>query len=550
MFDVTNPEMMADEADDVAAWLSSVAKDPLAFVMGAFRWGEGELRGSSGPEPWQADVLSSIKSGLLTPGQAIKIAISSGHGVGKSALCSWVCLWAISTAPDTRGIISASSESMLMTRFRAELRIWFRRFRAAEYFEMGATSLTSKDPNHEQTWRVDLLPNNPNRPEAFQGLHNKNRRILLIYDEASAIEDVIWQSCEAIVTDADAECIWLCCGNPLRATGRFKDCFDKYQNRWITKHVNSLDISFTNKGEMRKWIADYGEDSDFVRTRILGLFPRTGSSMFISPEAVDRAMSRELVPSHNDPLVAGVDVARYGSDASVVFFRKGHDARSIPPQIFRGLSIAELEDRCVWLHNQYQPVQWMIDGGGVGGGLVDHLRRRNLIVVDVQFGSRADQAIDATRYANKRAEMYGLLRRSLDYLALPVSQELKEQLTCFEYAFNPRGEILLESKDSLRRRGVSSPDISDALATTYACEAAMLPMLSDWVQPRGAVSEYDPYSEQAMRGLPLPETRPKYYAEGWARMRNETNEGWDRQDWEDAQASDALRGAQEDADHW
>jgi hypothetical protein len=409
---------------------------------------------------------------------------------------------------------------------------------------MGATSLVSKDVAHEQTWRIDLLPWNANRPEAFAGLHNKGRRILLIFDEASAIAPEIWETCEAVATDSDAEVIWLAMGNPLHAVGRFRDCFEKFEHRWVTKHVNSLDVSFVNKGEMRKWIADYGEDSDFVRSRILGQFPRTGSDQFISPAAVDAAMGRELVPSHNDQLVCGIDVARYGSDASVVYFRKGHDARSIPPAIYRGLSIAELEDRVVMLCNQYRPTQLMIDGGGVGGGLVDHLRRRNFLVHDIQFGSRADQGIDGVRYANKRAEMYGILRRSLDYLALPMNQELKENLTCFEYAFNQRGEILLESKDSLRRRGVSSPDISDALATTYACEVATLPALSEWVGPQGILSEYNPLSsenlEAGMLGRPLVEAGARSYVAGWARLKPEFEGGWSRQDHIDAWASDAV----------
>src|SRR5215472_5389367 len=125
----------ADEAqsapEEVGEWLASVAHDPAAFVETAFQWGEGELKGSLGPEPWQRWLLEQIRDGLMSPGQAIRIAIASGHGIGKSALCSWVALWAMSTAPDTRGIVTASSESMLMTRFRAELRIWFRRFKGA-----------------------------------------------------------------------------------------------------------------------------------------------------------------------------------------------------------------------------------------------------------------------------------------------------------------------------------------------------------------------------------------------------------------------------------
>jgi hypothetical protein len=130
--------------------------------------------------------------------------------------------------------------------------------------------------------------------------------------------------------------------------------------------------------------------------------------------------------------------------------------------------------------------------------------------------------------------MFGLLRRDLDYLCLPANQELKEQLTCFEYAFNPRGEILLESKDSLRRRGVVSPDIADALATTYAAEIAMLPALSDWVQPQGAIHEYDPFSPEIMRGENPPEARPRWTpAPGWPGLKRDLNNPGD---WADPDA--------------
>ena len=213
--------------DEIAAWLNSVAADPVAFVETAFAWGADELISARGPELWQRWLLEAIRDGLKTPGEAIKIAVASGHGVGKSAVCAWICLWAISTFPDCRGIITASSEAMLMTRFRAELRTWFRRFRAQSFFELTATSLISRDATHEQTWRLDLLPWNQNRPEAMAGLHNKGRRILLIMDEASAIEPPIWETLEAVATDADAEIIWVVCGNPLHPVGRFRDCWDR-----------------------------------------------------------------------------------------------------------------------------------------------------------------------------------------------------------------------------------------------------------------------------------------------------------------------------------
>ena len=134
---MTDPEALAE-------WLDSVSSDPVRFVEEGFSWGQGELTGMSGPEPWQRWLLETIRDGLLTPGEAIKIAIASGHGIGKSCLCAWVTLWSVSTFPDTRAVVTASSESMLMTRFRAELRTWYRRFRAAEFFELTATSLISR----------------------------------------------------------------------------------------------------------------------------------------------------------------------------------------------------------------------------------------------------------------------------------------------------------------------------------------------------------------------------------------------------------------------
>jgi hypothetical protein len=544
-----NPTDKDNDPDALAAWLASVAKDPVRFVAEGFDWGQGELAKSTGPEPWQLWLLEQIRDGLMTPGQAIRIAICSGHGVGKSTALSWITLFALSTSPDTRGIITASSESMLMSRFRAELRLWFRRFRAAEFFDMSATALTSRDQSREQTWRIDLLPWNANRPEAFAGLHNRGRRILLIFDEASAIEPPIWETCEAITTDADAEVIWICAGNPLHATGRFRDCWDRFSNRWITKQVNSLDVSFTNKAELNRWGDDYGRDSDFFRTRVLGEFPRTGSTQFIGPELVDEAMSRELTPGVRDPLVIGVDVARFGEDMSVIFPRRGMDCRSIAPLTFRGLPLDQLEDRIVAFCNTHIVQQIFVDGTGLGGGLVDHLRRRGYLVHDVQFGAKADQGIDGVKYANKRAEIWGMMRSALKYVCLPHSQALKEQLCAPEYSFSKASDaILLEPKDAMRRRGVPSPDLADALACTYGGEIASLPALADWVQQQGAISEYDPYSDAAMRGDPLPEsTRRGRFADpetGYSfRMKSDE---WGSDDLGAAMESDRARWAAEE----
>jgi phage terminase large subunit len=279
---------------------------------------------------------------------------------------------------------------------------------------------------------------------------------------------------------------------------------------------------------------------------VLGEWPRVGSTAFISPEAVDEAMRRELDPSHGDPLVIGVDVDRYGDDCSVIFPRKGRDCRSIAPQVFRNLPLDQLEDRVVAFCNAHPVQQIFVDGTGLGGGLVDHLIRRGYNVTDVQFAGRATEQIDGVRYANQRAHIWAQLRHHLRYLCLPNMPELKEQMCGPQYDFNKAGEIQLESKEMMKRRGCQSPDLVDSIAVTYAGQISLLPQLAEWAQPRGAISEYDPFSPQALRGEPLPEAQPRYYRPGWARLRDETQEGWDRQDFADAMASDALRQQQED----
>ena len=503
-----------DPLEDTAEWLSDVAHDPVAFVEGAFAWGEGELANFDGPMEWQHWVLTQIRDGLLTPGKAIQIAVASGHGIGKTALVCWITLWAMTTAGDMRGIITASTEAMLNTRLRAELRKWFRLFRAATFFDLTMTALLPKDTSHEQTWRVDLLPWNPNRPESFAGLHNAGRRILVIFDEASAIDRAIWETVMPVATDRDAEVVWCVFGNPLHPEGEFKNCFDN--GHWITRHVDSRSVPITNKADFQKWIDAYGEDSDFVNSRVKGLFPRVAFNRFISADSVNAAMQRPVEGNH-DPLVLGVDVARFGDDMSVIYPRKGLDARTHLPMKYRNIPLDRLEDKIMEFCAANRVAMVFVDGTGVGGGVIDHLRRRGVLVHDVQFASKSDQRQE--RYANKRAEIWGVMKEKLQYLSLPNDSELREQLTGPEFTLNSRDEILLEPKDSMKRRGVASPDIADALAVTFASEVATLPV-SDWGRGDHLVRhEYNPLAPEAIDGPPGPP--PRSYAEGWARLQED-----------------------------
>ena len=219
--------------------MADCCHDPLAFVLAAFDWGEGELAGYDGPNHWQAEILAQIRDGLLTPGAAIRIAVASGHGVGKSALVAWLILWALATFEDTRGVVTANTEVQLRTKTWAELAKWHRRCLVRSWFVFTATALHSADPEHEKTWRVDMVAWSERQTEAFAGLHNQGKRILVVFDEASAIPDAIWEVTEGALTDIGTEIVWFTPGNPTRNTGRFRACFGGLAHRWWTRAPTS-----------------------------------------------------------------------------------------------------------------------------------------------------------------------------------------------------------------------------------------------------------------------------------------------------------------------
>jgi hypothetical protein len=464
--------------EEVLNELSAYTKDPYHFVLFSFPWGEKEteLEHFRGPEPWQQRVLLQIKDRLedgASINEAIQIAVASGHGVGKSALVSWIILWAISTFEHTRGVVTANTETQLKTKTWAELGKWHRLFIGRDFFKLTATALFSSDSRNERTWRIDMVPWSERNTEAFAGLHNKNRRVVLIMDEASAIPDIIWETAEGAMTDSDTQILWCVFGNPTRNTGRFRECFGRYASTWWHEQVDSREVSITNKEQFKKWIRDYGDDSDFVRVRVRGTFPRAGSMQFISGELVDEAARREVIVHLHDPLVLGVDVARFGDDESVIYIRKGRDGRTHAPMRFRGLDTMTLAGKVSEIASQFRADAIFVDGGGVGGGVVDRLRQLQVPVWDIQFGSKADgtgyvQGDAGTTYANKRAEIWGSMREWLKGGCIPEEAEVRDQLIGVEYGFNVRNEIQLEKKEDMKRRGLASPDIADALALTFS----------------------------------------------------------------------------------
>jgi hypothetical protein len=496
---------VTDPQDALIAQIAKFKHDPLGFVLFAFPWGEksGDLSAHTGPRTWQREYLADLGETLkANPHTPIRLATCSGHGIGKSALIAFLTFWALSTKRDTKVVITANTEPQLRTKLWPELAKWHRMLINSHWWKLNGTSIHSLSPKHEGTWRADGLTWTENNTEAFAGLHNEGKRLLIVMDEASAIHDKVWEVTSGALSDANTEIIWPVFGNGTRNTGAFRECFGSQSHRWKNRQIDSRTVEGVNLKELAEEVATYGEDSDRVRVRIKGQFPRSGSLQFISSEDVANATRARLEYSAYDVTVIGVDVARFGDDHSVIRVRRGKDARTIAPKRFHGVDTMQLVGHVTSQIAELTRVGWgcdavFVDETGVGGGVVDRLRQLGYKCIGVNNGAKSDTPVNGELVANKGAECWA---RGREWLRTgggiaETDRELLAQLEGREYGYNAQNEIVLEKKSDMKKRGLASPDDADALFLTMAYPIVKQSVMNAGGHPAQmqAQSEYNPF---------------------------------------------------------
>jgi hypothetical protein len=469
------------DAELAAEFLADCVDDPLLFVYGVFAWGEGQLKPttsdpSPGPDAWQIHILELIHKKHLTLEQALRVAVASGHGIGKSALIAWIVLWFHFCKPMGAGIVTANTGKQLSGKTWREIGVWLERMREVYRRDRVITATKLYQVDHELTWFIAAVEWNEKKPAAFQGLHAE--WVLVVMDEGSEIPTNICEAVSGAMTTPHA--IWVIFGNPTKNTGYFYECFHRFRNRWHTIQVDSRAAKMTNKQELEGMIADYGIDSDYCRVRIRGVFPRAGSVQFIANDNVEESFAGwrklgKLTMNRNHPiffgpLVLGVDVARFGDDASCIWARRGNYARRLAR--YRGADTQDLASYIAEFIDELDPDMVFVDGTGLGAGVVDRLRK-------LGYGARTYEVINSgkakndKKYKNVRAECWGGMRDAVKAgLMIEPMQEVMDDLTGPEYFFDGQQRIQLEAKDDMKRRGLASPDNGDALANTFASPVA------------------------------------------------------------------------------
>jgi hypothetical protein len=485
-----------DVEDQLIADLGEFTHDPLGYVNYAYEWGEGELSDSFGPRKWQGEILKDIGTHLQNPKTRhipLLIAVGSGHGIGKSALIGKIMNWGMSTCEDCRIVCTANTDTQLRTKTAPEVSKWFKRSITSHWFNITATAIYSVQKDHDKSWRADFTPWSKGNTEAFAGLHNKRKRIILIFDEASAIDDKVWEVAEGALTDEDTEIIWIAFGNPTRNTGRFRECFRKFKHRWLNRQIDSRTVEGTNKDQINKWVTDYGEDSDFVKIRVRGIFPSQSAKQFISEADVDKGYGKHLRENEYNwaPKILTVDPAWEGDDEFVVGLRQGLHFRILRtiPKNDNDVSMANMIAR---IEDEEKADAVFIDGGyGTGIISVGRTLKRNWQIV--WFG---DKVFDEG-CLNKRAEMYKAAR---DWLkeggSIPEDPQLHAELTAPETVARLDGKLQIESKKDMKARGIPSPNRADALILSFAYPVTSKAVDLLMGSTNGHKTDYDPFEEK------------------------------------------------------
>lgn len=249
----------------------------------------------------------------------------------------------------------------------------------------------------------------------------------------------------------------------MRQDARFADSRTVVEANW-------RDNPFRGPELEEERLLDLAGDRDRYNHIWEGAYESESDRQFIGGGMVRAAMERTPAPTLGDELVLGVDVARFGDDRSVIKARRGRDAKSMPAIKLLHANTMDVAAMVMSEIDRLNPDGVFIDEGGVGGGVVDRCRQMGYSVIGVNFGGKADRAIDGVpKCKNKRAQIWATMREWIrDGGCLEDSRALEMDLTGPLYSFDVNNAIELEKKSEMKKRGVPSPDEGDALALTFS----------------------------------------------------------------------------------
>ncbi|MFC4305785.1 DEAD/DEAH box helicase family protein [Cohnella boryungensis] len=439
--------------------------DPVSFAQ--------DMLGMD-PDDWQREVMMDVAQYRLT-------SVRSGQGVGKTGAEAALVIWFLCCRPNPKVVCTAPTRQQLYDVLWAEVAKWLESSMVKNLLKWTKTKVYMV--GHEERWFATART--ATRPENMAGFHEDH--MLFIVDEASGVADPILETILGTLTGEDNKLAMF--GNPTRTAGVFYDSHNRDRARFCTHKVDSRDSKRTSRENIQMLIDKYGAESDVVRVRVYGEFPKAEADSFIALELAEFAAGA-TVEEAGDTLHLGVDVARFGDDETVIAPRIGMKVYKLrcynkqDTMVTVGWVISTAREM-LRKYQQLRKVEIKIDDSGVGGGVTDRL---NEIVLEERLrGWRVTPVINGSsptkhateHYENRGTETWAdlrdLLQESLSKyiqgkpaaLELPNDDRLVTQLSQRKYRMTSKGKLALERKEDMKKRGLDSPDRADAVVLAF-----------------------------------------------------------------------------------
>jgi phage terminase large subunit len=394
-----------------------------------------------------------------------RITVRSCHGAGKTFAAANIGIWHLLAHPDSIVITTAPTFRQVEDVLWREMRQLWAKCPWAEMF--GATMLTTRLELSEKWYATGI---STDEPDKLQGIHAPH--VLVIVDEAAGVEEGIFEAIEGIISSEGAKLLLI--GNPTNLAGTFYNSFR--DPAYIKVHISANDVPNVRTGKnvipgliSREWVQEmkkqWGEDNPIYQARVLGEFPEQGTDTLIPLNKIEAAVDRKIAEDQEGEVTAiGADIARYGTDKTVFVARRGNTVVEIKKHSMK--DTMETVGMLFEFMRRHGFPTTRIDEIGVGAGVLDRLREmKGAIIEGINVGASAH---DTDQFRNKRAELYWKLREKFmeNQIAIPDDPELMSQLARIKYKFSSTG-VQMESKDEMRKRGLASPDVADALSLCF-----------------------------------------------------------------------------------
>ncbi len=413
------------------------------------------------PDDWQCELLRAVADPEIR-----RVSCRSGHGVGKSTAVALAAVWHVLMRVPSKTVVTAPTSAQLFDACFAEMKNIAKRLKPPfdDLLEIKSDRIELK--SQPETTFISCRTSRQEQPEALAGVHADS--VLLLADEASGISPNIFEAASGSMSGHNATTVLT--GNPTRNTGFFYDTHNRLKEDWYTMHVSCVDSPRVADDFVEDMKKRYSEDSPAYHVRVLGNFPPSEEDTVIPVALIDQAMNNDIKIHEDTPAIWGLDVARQGSDSSVLAKRQGPIVH--PLTVWRNLDLMQLTGAVKAEYDAIEnpakrPVEIIVDSNGFGAGVLDRLRELDLPARGLNVSERA---LQKETYLNLRAELWFKIKSWLEGMdvKLPRDDALWAELAAPRYHFTSSGKLQVESKEAMKKRGVASPDRADAVALCLA----------------------------------------------------------------------------------